>query len=78
MPTMEELIAHDNNENQIAKLIGADKMFYQDVNDLKDSITELNPAIKQVDASCFDGKYITGGVDQAYFDKIKLQRDNKA
>ena len=78
MPTMGELIAHDNDEAQIAKLIGADRMFYQDVDDLKDSITELNPEIKQVDASCFDGKYITGGVDQAYFDKIKLQRANKS
>ena len=72
---MEELIAHDRNESQNADIIGADKVFYQDIDDLKNSITELNPTIQRVDASCFDGDYVTGRVDQAYFEKIKSQRD---
>jgi amidophosphoribosyltransferase len=75
LPAMDELIAHDRNESQIADIIGADKVFYQDIDDLKNSITELNPTIQRVDASCFDGDYVTGGVDQAYFEKIKSQRD---
>jgi len=75
LPAMDELIAHDRDESQVADIIGADKVFYQDIDDLKDSITELNPTIQRVDASCFDGDYVTGGVDHAYFEKIKSQRD---
>lgn len=36
MPTKEELLAHSHTDtNEIAKVIGADKIFYQDLIDLE-------------------------------------------
>ena len=46
---------------QVCNVLGADGMVYQDVNDLMSVGHELNPEITTFDASCFDGKYVTGG-----------------
>lgn len=74
MPTREELVAHNRNDEEIAEIISADKVIYQDLDDLVASVTELNSEIKRVDASCFDGDYVTGGVNEAYFDILKKRR----
>ena len=76
MPTSEELIAYKNNTEEIAKLIGADKVIYQTMEDLVASVKTLNPEIERVDASCFDGDYVTGGVDDKYLANLKLRRNN--
>ena len=62
MPFVEELIAYNKTIKEIEKEIGADKLIYQDLDDLILSVKELNPNIDSFDTSCFDGKYITGGV----------------
>ncbi|MFM2415204.1 MAG: hypothetical protein RI911_897 [Candidatus Parcubacteria bacterium] len=67
--TREELLAvgHDGkrkSDASIAKEIGADKVFYQTIEDLYISAREGNPAIKQFDGSCFDGVYVSGSVPQ--------------
>eukprot|EP00933_Yihiella_yeosuensis_P020401 TRINITY_DN16368_c0_g5_i1.p1 TRINITY_DN16368_c0_g5~~TRINITY_DN16368_c0_g5_i1.p1 ORF type:complete len:549 (-),score=72.64 TRINITY_DN16368_c0_g5_i1:132-1778(-) len=69
LPTREELIATGRNEAQIAALIGADWMVYQDLEDLVSSVKSLNPKRldKGFDASVFDGKYVTGDIDEVYF-----------
>ncbi len=77
MPTREELVAHDRDETEIAKIINADAVIYQDLDDLFESVFELNPDIKRVDASCFDGDYVTGGVDEKYFDKLRKRRSGE-
>ena len=73
MPSAKELIAHDRSDEEIEKLIGADKLIYQDLQDLIDTCREGNPDIKRFDTSVFDGKYITGDIDEAYL----LALDNK-
>lgn len=81
MPAAKELIAHGRSEEEICKLIGADWLVYQDLNDLIDACKELNPAVEQFDCSVFDGNYITGGIDQAYLDHLEKKRsdfDNNA
>lgn len=81
MPAAKELIAHGCSEEEICKLIGADWLVYQDLNDLIDACKELNPAVEQFDCSVFDGNYITGGIDQAYLDHLEKKRsdfDNNA
>lgn len=45
---------------QICEVLGADGLIYQDVDDLIDVGKELNPNIRNFDASCFDGHYCTG------------------
>jgi amidophosphoribosyltransferase len=62
MPTPEELVAHNRSVEQIRQLIGCDALIYQDVDGMKKAIGSLNPDIKNFDASCFDGVYVTGDI----------------
>jgi amidophosphoribosyltransferase len=41
---------------------------------MKRVVKALNPALDGFDASCFDGRYITGDVTAADFDAIAKQR----
>ncbi|WP_118181510.1 amidophosphoribosyltransferase [Paraburkholderia phosphatilytica] len=74
MPTRGELVAHGRSDEEVAKIIGADFLVYQDVADLKQAIRDINPALKGFDASCFDGNYITGDVTTEYLDGVELAR----
>lgn len=62
MPDQNDLIAHGRTKEQIAEEIGADDLVFQDLDDLKASILELNRNIDRFDASCFDGDYVTGDI----------------
>jgi len=62
MPTPEELVAHNRTVEQIREIIGCDALIYQDVDGMKKAIGSLNPSIKDFDASCFDGVYVTGDI----------------
>ena len=70
MPTREELISYRRNAEQVAAEIGADGVVFQDLADLKDVVLKLNPQIEGFDSSCFDGRYITGDVDEAYLQRL--------
>jgi amidophosphoribosyltransferase len=74
MPTRQELIATGRNADEIAVAIGADAVFYQELSDLIEDVRKCNPAIKNFDASCFDGNYITGGVSAEYLAGIEANR----
>jgi len=76
MPTRQELLATGRTEAGIANEIGADAVFYQDLNALIDDVRSLNPAIERFDASCFDGVYITGDVTPEYLEKIESSRND--
>ncbi|MFN7221311.1 MAG: amidophosphoribosyltransferase [Burkholderiales bacterium] len=76
MPTRSELIATGRDAAQIAEAIGADAVFYQDLSDLIEDVKACNPAIKNFDASCFDGNYITGGVSAEYLAGIEANRQD--
>ena len=78
MPVAHELIAHGRNAEQIAEIIGADKLIYQDLADLIESAKEGNTEIVEFDCSVFNGEYITGDVDQAYFDALEAARNDNA
>ncbi len=74
MPTRGELIAHGRSHEEIARAIGADALIYQDIEAMKRSVSELQPAIRTLEASCFDGVYITGDITPAYLDHIEYAR----
>ena len=76
MPSRTELIATGRDAAQIAEVIGADAVFYQDLADLIADVRSCNPAIKSFDASCFDGTYITGGVSDDYLAGIEANRND--
>ena len=78
MPAANELVAHGRSEAEIAEIIGADWLIYQDLDDLIDAVQEGNRRIKKFDCSCFDGKYVTKTVDNDYLDKISNLRSDSA
>lgn len=36
---------------------------------------DINPAIKNFDASCFDGHYVTGDITESYLDALEASRN---
>jgi amidophosphoribosyltransferase len=74
MPTREELIAADRDIEQIRAYIGADALIYQDIDAMKRVVGALNPKIAGFEASCFDGRYVTGDVSVAEFASLEAQR----
>lgn len=78
MPAAHELIAHNRNEEEIAEVIGADKMIYQDLDDLIEAVQRGNRKIKHFDTSCFSNEYITGDIDETYLEHIEALRNDDA
>ncbi len=76
MPTRSELVAYGRSHDEINKLIGADQLIYQSVEDMKKAVQDINPKIKNFEASCFDGKYITGDITEAYLDALEAARNS--
>ena len=73
-----ELIATGRTDDGIAREIGADALVYQDLEALKQSVTSIRADLTVFDASCFDGCYITGDVDEYYLDAIEGNRGGKS
>ena len=78
MPTVEELIAHGRSEEEVAQIIGADRLIYQNLEDLIESASAGNPEIRQFDTSCFTGDYVTGDISSDYLDKLSNARNEAA
>lgn len=76
MPTRDELIAYGRSNEEVCREITADRLVYQDVDALKRSISDVNPAITNFEASCFDGIYVTGDVTPEYLDRLENARHN--
>jgi amidophosphoribosyltransferase len=77
MPSAKELIAHGRSDEEIEKIIGADKLIYQDLEDLIETCREGNPKIKRFDTSVFDGNYVTGDIDEAYLKALDDRRNDR-
>jgi amidophosphoribosyltransferase len=76
MPASKEFIADNRSVEQVADFIGCDKIFYQDINDLIESVKSESKEISNFDSSCFSGKYVTGHVDEEYLSALdKLRND---
>ncbi len=80
MPVKSELVAHDKTEKEIEKEIGADRLFFQDLKDLIRAVVPSDEVVDQhkFDCSVFNGKYITGDIDEAYLNHIEGLRNDKA
>ncbi|MHB0777184.1 amidophosphoribosyltransferase [Halomonas sp. WWR20] len=76
MPVANELIAHGRSEAEVGELIGADRIFYQDLEDLKTACRNVNPSLEQFDCSVFDGEYVTGDIDEAYLAALEALRSD--
>jgi amidophosphoribosyltransferase len=74
MPTRRELIAHGRSDDEICEAIGADALVYQGIDAMKADVRGFNAAVTGLEASCFDGHYITGDVTAAWLDQLEEQR----
>ncbi|MGB0133947.1 amidophosphoribosyltransferase [Dokdonella sp.] len=77
MPSAAELVAHGRTEEEIEKVLGADWLVFQDLPDLVASIAEGNEKLKEFDASCFSGEYVTG-VEPTYLSELEFSRSDEA
>jgi amidophosphoribosyltransferase len=78
MPARSELIATGKDVPQLAHEIGADELIFQDLDDLKDAITEAAPGLSHFDTSVFDGVYVTGDITEEYLNLLERQRNDTA
>ena len=78
MPSRDELVAFNKDDEQIRKEIGADALLYQDLNELKKNIIEEGKHFDDFDCSCFDGRYITDDIDEAYLNRIEMLRSDES
>ncbi|MEJ2763317.1 amidophosphoribosyltransferase [Photobacterium sp. MCCC 1A19761] len=74
MPSANELIAHGREVDEICKMIGADGLIFQDLEDLVAAVSEGNPDITQFESSVFNGTYVTGDVSQQYLEYLETLR----
>jgi len=75
MPNQHELIATGRSEAEVAQEIGADLLVYQDLEALKRAVRVTNPKLKEFEASCFDGYYVTGDVTADYLSHLAVERN---
>lgn len=76
MPSAEELIAYGRTEDEVGEVMGADRMVYQELQDLIAAVGKGNKKIEQFDCSVFTGEYVTE-VSQEYLDQLKDIRGDK-
>jgi amidophosphoribosyltransferase len=78
MPAVSELIASGRTVEEIQELIGADRLIYLDLHGLIRSVRHDNSEIRDFDASCFSGKYVTGDVTEDYLKNLESLRCDQA
>jgi amidophosphoribosyltransferase len=78
MPAASELVASGQTEEQVAKLIGADWLLYQDIEDLTRACLHHDSHIDSFDTSCFSGEYVTGDITAEYLDRLRIERSDAA
>jgi amidophosphoribosyltransferase len=76
MPAASELVAANRTEAEVEKIIGADWLVYQDLDDLVASVRHERASVTQFDTSCFSGEYVTGDVTRTYLNALERRRAN--
>ncbi|MBK4765057.1 MAG: amidophosphoribosyltransferase [Pantoea sp. Brub] len=76
MPTVNELIAHGRKVEEICKLIKADRLIFQDLEDLVAAVRVDNPRITQFECSVFNGNYVTKDINTHYLKSLQVSNLN--
>lgn len=77
MPVAQELIAYNRDVDEIAQRIGANKLIFQDLDDLIAAVKENNPHLHKFECSVFNGDYITGDISEFYLVNLQNSRSDK-
>ena len=77
MPSRKELIAAVDTEEEIRVFLGADKLLYQEQDDLVEAVTRRGDhQIKHPCMACMDGKYVTGKINEKKIQTLECQRED--
>lgn len=76
MPSVNDLIAHNRQSDQICKIIGADRLVYLTIDALRRAVQDGGD-VTTLDDSCFTGVYSTPGVDDKYLAELERNRGTK-
>jgi amidophosphoribosyltransferase len=74
MPTSSELVAHARSHAELTTLLAADRLIFQDLEDLIEAVRAGNPKLQRFDTSVFTGEYVTQDVSQEYLSQLELFR----
>ncbi|MCG5511991.1 amidophosphoribosyltransferase [Ectothiorhodospira shaposhnikovii] len=77
MPAAQELIAHGRTEAEVCEAIAADRLIYQDLEDLMGAVRKGNPRLERFDCSVFTGEYVTR-VSPDYLTHLEQRRNDLA
>jgi amidophosphoribosyltransferase len=78
MPAASELVAAGHSEEEVAKMIGADWLLYQDLDDLMRACQHHDSQVQSFDTSCFSGEYVTGDITPEYLARLESERSDAA
>ena len=78
MPSSSELVAHGRSNKELEELLGADRLIYQDLNDLVEAVRHKNSRIRRFDTSVFTGEYVTQDINADYLNQLELFRADAA
>jgi len=76
MPAASELIASKKSDEELAKIIDADWLLYQTLEDLIKAVTFEEAGIQTFDTSCFSGDYVTNDITEKYLKLIESRRND--
>jgi amidophosphoribosyltransferase len=78
MPAASELVAAGRTEQEVARIIGADWLVYQDLDDLVRAVRHHDARVTEFDTSCFSGEYVTGDITPEYLARLQAERSDQA
>ena len=78
MPAAAELVASGRTDEEVAAVIGADWLIYQDLSDLEAAVRHDKANVNAFDTSCFSGEYVTGDVTPEYLVRLQADRSDSA
>ncbi|MBU0498902.1 MAG: amidophosphoribosyltransferase [Gammaproteobacteria bacterium] len=79
MPAATELVAYGRTDEEVCRIIGADRMIYQDLDDLIQACQKKGKTrVDRFDCSVFNGDYVTGDVTADYLGILEANRNDGA
>ncbi len=79
MPAKTELIASGHCVEEVRSIIDADRLIYQDLDDLIEAVKDTKHSrVDSFDCAVFNGCYITGQIDEVYLQKLQDKRNDIA
>ncbi|MDO4449819.1 MAG: amidophosphoribosyltransferase [Moraxella sp.] len=77
MPVKSELISSGRTVDEVREIIGADRLIFQDLNDLVEAVNNTKYSrVDGFDCSVFDGCYVAGQITEEYLQELQAKRSD--